>query len=157
MGVSPARITLYAANPADFRIALAASAPAGIPAGHVCGEFYEAWRRAASGDCLLIAVGANALNALYYNPCGWPNPQERAAGSTPFQIAGAPQSTLPGPCHCVNGAGALAADTLKRTAMLAYFAVHEAYPAGYGDAPPAGLEPKNNCAPGMASHVLCPC
>ncbi len=43
MTLSTNQIILYAADPNDFVIALAASITVGIPACQVTGDFYDAW------------------------------------------------------------------------------------------------------------------
>lgn len=157
MGVTPAKVILYAATEADYRIALAASGIAGVSADNVTGLFHDAWTKVQSGDCLVLAVGGNANSSLYFNPCGWANPPGQAGGSTPFEQSGVPQSTLPGRNYYVNAAGETAADTLKRAAMLTYFAVHDAYPPGYGGQLPGGAAPSGHCTGFMNPAVSCPC
>jgi hypothetical protein len=157
MSVSPAKVFLYAATEPDYRIALAASGIAGVSAGHVTGDFEDAWRKAADGGYLVIAVGGYANSSLSYNPCGWANPAGQAGGSTPFVMAGVPQSTLPGRNYYLNAAGETGADTLKRAAMLTYFAVHGAYPPGYGSDLPAPAAPDDHCNGLMNPAVSCPC
>ncbi|GMA49246.1 hypothetical protein GCM10025857_06030 [Alicyclobacillus contaminans] len=96
MSLTGNQILLYAADPVDYRIALGAAGVAGIPAQRVTGNFVQAWTAVASGSTCVIAVGAPALNALFFNPCGWANPDQRAGGHTPFVMVSTPQSTLPG-------------------------------------------------------------
>lgn len=157
MTVSPAKVILYAATETDYRIALAASAIANVSAGNVTGVFAEAWRRAADGGYLVVAVGADASSSLAYNPCGWTDPADQTGGVTPFVTAGTPQSTLPGRNYYLNAAGETAADTLKRAVMLTWYAVHGAYPPGYGSVLPSAAAANNDCNPYMRSAVSCPC
>lgn len=157
MAVSPANVILYASEPADFQIALSATTVAGISSANVCGDFYVAWDKVETGSAIVIAVGANANNALYFNPCGWTNPAGTAAGSTPFRPAGAPQSTLHGPNYYLNGAGQTGVDTLQRTVMLSYYATHGRYPQGFGSQLPQALQPTDTCRASMTASQGCPC
>ena len=103
MSLSGGSVILYAADPGDYEIALAAAAVTGIPTSNVMGNFYNVWNNVASGNYLVIAVGLNANSALYYNPCGWSNPAGQAGGSTPFAYAAEPQDSLPGANYYENG------------------------------------------------------
>ena len=157
MAVSPAHVVLYASEPADFQIALSAATAAGISPTNVCGDFYTAWKKVASGSAIVIAVGASANNALYFNPCGWANPAGTAAGSTPFIPAGAPQDTLHGANYYLNGAGQTGVDTLRLTVMLSYYATHGRYPQGFGSQMPRPLQPVDACRANMTANQVCPC
>ncbi len=157
MTVSPAQIILYAADSADYQIALSAATVSGISSANVCGDFYVTWQKVAGAACIVIAVGAPANNALYYNPCGWANPAGSGAGTTPFVTAGAPQSTLHGADHYLNGAGQTGLDTLQLAVMLSYYAVFGRYPSGFDYQLPHALQPENTCHATMTPHQGCPC
>jgi len=86
----PGTVVLYAADPQSMAIAAADAKRLALPAGGVTGNFETAWNDAAAGSDLVLAVGAAASDALYYNTCGWTNPAGTSAGSTPFFYPGAP-------------------------------------------------------------------
>ncbi len=154
MALSPSQVILYAADSADYDIALGASALAGIPIDNVTGDFYAAWTYAASGAYLVIAIGGPAANALYFNPCGWGNPVGQAGGSTPFALTPYPVDSLPGSNYFENAAGTAAADTLQIVSAFAYYAVNGSVPpefSGY----PAPVSPTNPCR--GSNRVSCPC
>jgi len=153
MPLNPRQVILYAADPADQSIALAAAAIAGIPACQVTGNFFEAWIYTASGDYLVIAVGEPANNALYYNPCGWPNPAGDGAGFTPFDLAASPRDTLPGANWYVNAAGQTAYQSLELAAVNAYYATTGRSVPGI--TPPSSISPTMLCT--GSANVSCPC
>lgn len=157
MALTPSQVILYAAEPPDFRIALGAAAIAGIPSENVIGDYNAAWKHVSDGKHLVIAVGAFANSALYYNPCGWANPQGRAGGSTPFAYSLEPQDQLPGKNHFINAAGNLGTDSLKLSAMLAHYAVKGSYPTGYGTNLPHRIAASKQCSKIMDANVPCPC
>ncbi|GEO27994.1 hypothetical protein AAC03nite_37790 [Alicyclobacillus acidoterrestris] len=157
MAVMPGNVLLYPADPANYDMALAAADVAGIPVSNVLGNFSDIWTHTASGNYLVIAVGANANNALYYNPCGWSNPAGEAAGHTPFAYAAEPQASLPGANYFLNAAGTTAPGTLKLATMLAYYAVNGSYPPGYGSTLPATNPASNSCNSSMNSDQTCTC
>ncbi|PSR36771.1 MAG: hypothetical protein C7B44_07230 [Sulfobacillus thermosulfidooxidans] len=153
MALSSHQIILYAADDNDFSIALAAAAVSGIPACQVTGNFFDAWIYTSSGEYLVIAVGGPANNALYYNPCGWPNPDQEPQGTTPFDIAPAPRDTLPGANWYVNASGNQAYQTLELATCFTYFAVHASLPSGI--TPPPAISPMYIC--GGSSNISCVC
>lgn len=138
-------IRLYAADPADYRAALAAARAAGLPADQVTQSFTAAWDETSAGEYLVIAVGGPANDALYYNVCGWTAPDGIGAGSTPFYYTTSPLNSLPAMNEYVNGAGQTAADTAALAADLAYYAVHGSLPAGI-TTPPSAAGPQDACA-----------
>ncbi|MCL6444927.1 MAG: hypothetical protein K6T83_15980 [Alicyclobacillus sp.] len=129
MPAKPNQVFLYAAVEQDLWKALAAADVSGIPQENVLGNFSEAWHHVQNGNDLVIAVGGAALYALYYNPCGWPNPSGEAGGHTPFKMfphghgVDAPEADT-----FVNAAGKTAMSTLKLAVMLSYYAVHGTFP-----------------------------
>jgi len=157
MAVSGSNVVLYAADSGDYQYAMAAAAVANIPLSNVTGDFNSVWNQVASGKYLVIAVGATANNALYYNPCGWSNPAGDPAGATPFAMSAEPQATLPGANYYENAAGQSGSGTLKLATMLAYFATFGAYPSGYGTTPPPTANAANTCYPIMNANQPCPC
>ena len=156
MALATGSVLLYAADPNDYASALAAAALAGIPSGNVIGNFETVWNDIASGDYLVIAVGGQANDALYYNPCGWANPAGEPAGTTPFDYASEPSDTLPGADLYENAAGSDAGNSLKLAVMLAYYAVNGSYPSGYGSLP-AVQAASNTCPSNATSNQTCPC
>lgn len=93
MALSADQIFLYGATAADYARAQSIASTYNLPFGNVTGSFAAAWAAAASGKFLVIAVGASANNALYYNPNGWAG----LSGTTPFVIVTSPPiATLPG-------------------------------------------------------------
>ena len=159
MALSPSQVILYAADSADYDIALGAAAVAQIPVGNVVGDFSAAWNFTASGNHLVIAVGGASLNALFYNPCGWTNPAGVPAGGTPFSISGPPNTStpllsLPGINNFENAAGSTAQGSLQLAVTFAYYAVHGALPVGFSSYP-IPLSPSQKC--GGYANVHCPC
>lgn len=111
MALSPSNIFLYAADAGDYANAESIAGTYGLPFGNVTGSFAAAWTAVASGKFLVIAVGAQANDALYYNPSGWAG---LATGTTPFSIvSGAPVDTLPGKNLYENAAGTTGTDTME--------------------------------------------
>ena len=89
-------ILLYAADKSSMTAAVATAQALALPLSDVTGSFSQAWTATAGGKALVLAVGQQAANALYFNVCGWANPAHRKAGSTPFYYPGAPQRQSPG-------------------------------------------------------------
>jgi hypothetical protein len=125
----PGTVLLYAATPADDASALAAASFAGLPASQVTTDFDVAWGATLSGNYLVIAVGAAAVNALYDNPCGWANPSQDDPGSTPFGNVERPLNVTLTNLFLV-GEASTASQTPQVADDMAYFAVHGALPAG---------------------------
>lgn len=124
------QIVLYAADPTDAAAAQAAAAAAGIPAGNVITSFSTAWSDLLSGEYLVFSVGLPAMDALYYNVCGWADPSQYGAGSTPFYYVLGPINSLPGADVYVDAVSDTAADTQALATDLAYYAVNGTLPAG---------------------------
>ncbi|PSR26729.1 MAG: hypothetical protein C7B43_13195 [Sulfobacillus benefaciens] len=144
MALNPSQVYLYAADPPDYQIALGAAAISGIPWEQVMGNFYDAWNTVANGSYLVIAVGAPANNALYYNPCGWPNPSHEAQGSTPFDLAPSPADTLPGRNWYESAAGEFGYQTFLIAAAFAYYATHGSLPSTLSSYP-SPISPLHVC------------
>lgn len=153
MSLNPSQVYLYAADPSDYQIALGAAAIAQIPWHNVMGSFFDTWNMVAKGGLLIIAVGAPANNALYYNPCGWPNPDHEGAGSTPFDLTPYPLDSVPIPNFYENAAGDLAYQTLLIASALAYYATHSSLPPGLTSYP-SPISPFSVCAGSIV--VGCP-
>jgi hypothetical protein len=122
-------VLLYGATPGDVASARSAASAAGLPAGSVTGSFSTAWAAALSDNYLVIAVGAAANNALYFNTCGWADPSGEGAGGTPFDLASAPLNRLPGVDLYEDAAAASTSQTPPLAAGLAYYATHGTLPA----------------------------
>ncbi|HEV2346148.1 MAG TPA: PKD domain-containing protein [Actinocrinis sp.] len=125
----PGTVLLYAATSADDTSALAAAKFAGLPASQVTRNFTVAWGATLSGNHLVIAVGAAAVNALYDNPCGWANPSQQDPGSTPFGNVERPLNVTLTNLFLV-GEAATASKTPQVANDMAYYAVHGALPSG---------------------------
>jgi hypothetical protein len=154
MSLASSQVLLYAANEIDYQIALSAAVIAGIPSQNVIGDFQTAWWYVVNGNYLVIAVGAPALNALYYNSCGWANPAGQAGGSTPFALVSPPINYLPGRNYFESGAGNTAADTLSIATAYSYYAVNGTYPSSFST-PPNPISPYQTCL--GIPHAICPC
>jgi len=140
------RVLLYAATSADDTSARSAASAAGLPASAVTESFSTAWAATLSGNYLVIAVGAAADDALYYNACGWADPSDEGAGGTPFALAASePLDKLPGVAYYEDGAAATTSQTPARATDLAYYAVHGKLPAGVTKLP-AQATPQGSCS-----------
>lgn len=139
------RVLLYAADSTDAQSALAAARTAGLPAAQVTEDFATAWADALSGDYLVLAVGAPATDALYVNACGWANPSQAYAGSTPFNLAGPPLDQLPGAANFEEAAGSTASTSAELATDLSVYAIEGHYPAGVTSLP-AEITPSFVCA-----------
>lgn len=116
-------VLLYAADPASMATAAAQARRLALPAGDVTGSFATAWAGLDDGTDLVLAVGQAAVNALYFNACGWPNPDGDSAGSTPFYYLGAPLQQPPGAdiFEPANGSGP--AVTAELASQLTHYAL----------------------------------
>jgi hypothetical protein len=139
------RVLLYAATSADDTSAVRAASAAGLPATAVTESFGTAWAATLSGNYLVIAVGPAAVDALYYNTCGWANPSGDGAGGTPFSLAGEPLNRLPAADSYEDAAAATAGQTPALAADLAYYASHGALPGGVTKLP-SQAGPRRACA-----------
>ena len=153
---SSSNVLLYASNPAEYAIAMAAAEITGLPQSAVTGSFATAWSMVKAGSALTIAVGAGALYALYYNPCNWSNPDSLAGGYTPFKIYVTESTQKALANYFINGAGTTAIDTLKRSVMLTAWAVYGAYPTGFTTIP-LELSPSDTCLGGLSPNQTCIC
>ncbi|WP_258109553.1 hypothetical protein [Alicyclobacillus sp. SP_1] len=156
MTVSSDKVILYAVDAAGYDIALGAASVAGISASQVTGDFYDTWSKIESGEWFVIAVGGEADNALYYNPCNWSNPSNHPGGTTPFRRY-APETDVIAVKYYANAGGLTILDTLKLASMWAYYAVYGTYPPGYGDALPATSTANNTCSSSMMNNQDCTC
>lgn len=149
-------VYLYAAQVGDYEKALAAANVSGIPRSNVLGNFSTAWSLVQNGSKLVIAVGGAALFALYYNPCGWSNPNGLAGGHTPFSLFPSGQGIMSAKTnHFANAAGYNSLDSLKLAVMLAYYAVHGTFPYQYPGLPRQEV-PQQTCVTGSSPQVVYP-
>lgn len=154
MGIAASSVLLYAADPKDYQMALGAAGVSGVPTSNVITDFQNAWSYVSAGHHLVVAVGRAALNALYYNPCGWANPASHAGGHTPFTMVATPKSSLVGANVFVNAAGVSAVDTLQISTAFACYAVTGSLPHGFTNHPNP-IAPTEVCM-GQPT-VACPC
>jgi hypothetical protein len=153
------KILLYAATSADEATALTAAAAAGLPASQVTTSFEAAWDATLSPNYLVISVGAAATDALEFNVCGWANPDEYGAGTTPFTSLPIypgwtpfPWDTQIGPTYFEAAYGATAAGTVQLADDLTEYAATGQLPSGVTGAGLSGEEayPQYTCS-GSAS------
>ena len=137
-------VVLYAADTASRAVAAKIASRLALPAADVTGTFVTAWNDLAGGKDLLLAVGQAALNALYYNACGWSNPAGTGAGSTPFSYAGAPLRQPPGANLFENSAAGTASATGRVTAGLTHYALAGTLP-DEGTLPAGPSAPAQTC------------
>ncbi|MBF9066936.1 PKD domain-containing protein [Streptacidiphilus fuscans] len=143
--VWPDEVLLYAATPADAATAQSAAAAAGLPASQVTRSFASAWAAGLTGRYLVVAVGAAATDALYFNVCGWSNPSGEDPGATPFYTVAGPLSG-PAPADSFeNAAAATPAQSAERATDLTYFTVHGTLPPGEPTLP-AAAAPTRTCS-----------
>jgi hypothetical protein len=139
----PGNVVLYAADPQSMAIAAADAQNLALPAGGVTGNFETAWNDSAGGSDLVLAVGAAASDALYYNACGWTNPAGTGAGSTPFYYPGAPiQQGSPDVFEVADGSTADA--TALLTMQFAQYALAGTVPDDGGQ-PVGPATPADTC------------
>lgn len=137
-------VVLYAADTASMATALTAASGLALPASDITGDFDTAWGDLTGGSDLVIAVGQAAVNALYYNPCGWPNPAGTGAGSTPFSYSGEPLQQPPGAGIFESSDGSDDVATATLTLQLTQYAMTGALPNE--GAPPLSLSaPAQQC------------
>jgi hypothetical protein len=139
------RVILYAATKADLTAATQAAASAGLPSSAVTGSFATAWDHALSGNYLVITVDLAATDALYFNVCGWTNPSDAFAGSTPFLLVNPPVDQLPGADNIEEAAGSSMSQTDDLAYDLAYYALHDKLPPGVTSLP-AEATPQFTCS-----------
>ena len=94
-----------------------------LPASNVTGVFKQAWKDAAAGKDLVIAVGEPAANAMYFNPCGWTDPAGWPRGSTPFYYPGYPVRSSIGRNYFELASTPSAAGTTQLTTQLTQYAL----------------------------------
>jgi PKD domain/CHAP domain len=139
------RVILYAATKSDLAAASQAASFAGLPSSAVTGSFATAWDHTLSGNYLVIAVGLAATDGLYFNVCGWANPSDAFAGSTPFLLVNPPVDQLPGASNFEEAAGSTASQTAHLADDLAYYALNGELPPGV-TALPAEANPEFACS-----------
>jgi hypothetical protein len=139
----PAKVVLYAADPQSMAIAAADAKRLALPAGGVTGDFETAWNDASGGSDLVLAVGAAASDALYYNACGWTNPAGTGANTTPFFYPGAPLQAAETDAFEVAAGSNTAATTLL-TAQFAQYALAGTVPDDGGQ-PVGPVTPADSC------------
>jgi len=139
----PGTVVLYAADPQSMAIAAADAKRLALPAGGVTGDFETAWNDASQGSDLVLAVGAAASDALYYNACGWTNPAGTSAGSTPFFYPGAPLQQSEADAFEVADGSSTAA-TVRLTAQYAQYALAGTVPDDGGQ-PVGPVTPTDSC------------
>lgn len=139
MTIPASKVFLYAADGSDYSSALEIADEFGLPDGNIVGSFANAWTAAYSGDFMLIAIGAPANNAMYYNPCGFSGYSQ---GSTPFSRVDVPISNLPGKTYYMNAAGETKTDSYD----LAYAYVDCAINGGDCTASLIPIAPEQTCS-----------
>jgi Domain of unknown function (DUF1906) len=137
-------VVLYAADPASMATATATAQRLALPPGDVTGDFATAWTDLTGGNDLVLAVGQAAANALYFNPCGWPNPAGTAAGTTPFYYPGSPQQGPPGAGAFELADGSDPAGTALLTSQLTHYALAGTLP-DEGGSPTGPVPPADTC------------
>lgn len=169
MAISADAIYFYAADSVDFDTAVYVAVALGIPGSHVTGYYNQAWAWAESTSNLLIAVGAFATDAMYYNPCGWNN---QAAGSSPFNIVGpGPDSQNGGtlvdqlppnnysattvPWFVNAGGDGYLWETMFLAYLLGYYAIYSGFPSWYNGTSIAAHTPTDSCPSGASTPVSC--
>jgi hypothetical protein len=136
----PGTVVLYAADPRSMAIAAAEASRLALP---VTGNFETAWNDAAAGSDLVLAVGAAASDALYYNACGWTNPAGISAGNTPFFYPGAPLQQGEADAFEVAD-GSNTAKTALLTTQFAQYALAGTVPDDGGQ-PTGPVAPTDSC------------
>jgi hypothetical protein len=137
-------LVLYAADPGDMNTAVAIARALALPSGDVIGSFSRAWSDTAGGKDLVLAVGRQAANALYFNVCGWANPARMRAGSTPFYYPGEPQQRSPGRNYFELSDMNTATGTAQLTTQLTQYALAGTLP-NYGSGPAVPTPPTLTC------------
>jgi hypothetical protein len=139
----PGAVVLYAADPQSMAIAAADAQQLALPPSGVTGNFETAWTDASGSSDVVIAVGAAASDALFYNACGWPNPAGAGAGSTPFGYPVAPLRS--GQANKFEGAyGTSTATTSLLAAQFAQYALAGTIPNDGGQ-PVGPATPSDTC------------
>ncbi len=141
---APSPVVLYAADPASMAAAVAVARDDALPAADVTGDYSQAWSDVAAGNDIVIAVGAAAVDGLFYNACGWANPGGLPAGESPFYWLGTPFSQPPGADVYVPADGTTAANSALLAAQLAHYALAGTLP-GYGRPPALLPRPADTC------------
>lgn len=141
---TPSPVVLYAADPVSMASAVAIARADALPGADVTGDYSQAWTDAESGADIVIAVGTAAVDGLFYNACGWANPNGLPAGESPFYWLGTPFSQPPGADVYVPANGTSAANSALLAAQLTHFALAGTLP-GYGRPPTLLPRPADTC------------
>jgi hypothetical protein len=137
-------IVLYAADKYDMATAAQVRRSLALPASNVTGTFKQAWKDAAGGKDLVIAVGEPAANALYFNVCGWTDPAGWPAGSTPFYYPGYPVRSSIGRNYFELASTPTTAKTTQLLTELTQYALTGSLP-GSGPTAIAATPPALHC------------
>ncbi|HEY2280618.1 MAG TPA: DUF1906 domain-containing protein [Streptosporangiaceae bacterium] len=137
-------IVLYAADKYDMATAAQVRRSLALPATNVTGTFKQAWKDAAAGKDLVIAVGEPAADALYFNVCGWTDPAGWPAGSTPFYYPGYPVRSSIGRNYFELASTPTTANTTKLLTELTQYALTGSLP-GSGPTAIAATPPALKC------------
>jgi hypothetical protein len=137
-------IVLYAADKYDMATAAQVRRSLALPATNVTGTFKQAWKDAAGGKDLVIAVGEPAANALYFNVCGWTDPAGWPAGSTPFYYPGYPVRSSIGRNYFELASTPTTAKTTQLLTELTQYALTGSLP-GSGPTAIAATPPALHC------------
>ena len=142
---TPSPVVLYAADSTSMASAVAIVRADALPAGDVTGDYSQAWSDLEGGKDIVIVVGTAAVDGLFYNACGWSNPDGLAAGQSPFYWLGTPFSQPPGADVYVPANGTTATNTALLAAQLTHFALAGTLP-DYGRPPTQLPRPTDTCA-----------
>ena len=137
-------IVLYAADKYDMATAAQVRRSLALPATNVTGTFKQAWKDAAGGKDLVIAVGEPAADALYFNVCGWTDPAGWPAGSTPFYYPGYPVRSSIGRNYFELASTPTTAKTTQLLTELTQYALTGSLP-GSGPTAIAATPPALHC------------
>jgi hypothetical protein len=83
----------------------------------------------------VIAIGTAAVDALYVNDCGWPNPSGDDLGTTPFYYYVAPYYGLAGTDAFVNATAASSSKAVAAATDATYYALNDKLPSGVKSMP----------------------
>ena len=131
MALTTSQVAFYGADTTDYTSATAAAQALGISPKQVTGDFNTAATWVADGSYMVIAVGAQAAMALFWNPCGWSTTAfSDPACTTPFSYYQYPYDGAIAANYFESAAGASALDSLELAIMLGNNALHGSFPAG---------------------------
>ena len=131
MALTTSQVAFYGADTTDYTSATAAAQALGISPKQVTGDFNTAATWVVDGSYMVIAVGAQAAMALFWNPCGWSTTAfSDPACKTPFSYYQYPYDGAIAANYFESAAGASALDSLELAIMLGNYALHGSFPAG---------------------------